>query len=339
MKKNRITFNLFINENKSDRITVLEGQSNVEEAGFTIDIADSMASLRSGLGIEDNTALWHETNRFEKRVELAEGESIIRFFRATREEEIYYVAVVKTAYGYRSQMMHKSRRNRKGETGKNTKIAQRFIPVDSVDCVFSNNKGVKKSSNGGFFYNSALQITITFFGSEKQQARVEKFVSEVKAEEKTEVQILREQNEWLQARLVVAEKLLAEAQAKLAAKEKTEAEKELDAFNAQLTEEINAEINEVKEETHYLDEATRNAIDALAMEMEEKEEAVEVKAEFVKAPEDVLTALMDNATNPEFLGNLYFGMQREKVTPEMVTKNLVSGSFTMFQNNLYVRAA
>lgn len=333
MKKNRITFNLFINENKADRITILEGQSNVEEAGFTVEIADSATSFRTGCSIEDNSAEWHETNRFEKRVELANGESIVRFFRATRLEEVYYVAVVKTANGFRAQMMHKSRRNRMGETGSKTKVSQRFMHVDSVDCVFDTHKGVNKASKGGFFYNNAQQITITFFGSEKQQARVEKFYAELSGVEKTREELLAEENEWLKARLVVLEKELAETRAKLAKAEKTEAEKELEAFDAQLTAEIK---EEKKEEVHYLNVETRNAIDALVEEDAVKEESVE---EFTKAPEYIINALMDNAANEEFLSQLFYGMQREKVTPMMVINNLRGNNFQHFKNNLYVRRA
>ncbi len=112
----RITFNLFIKSNGKLNITVMEGKASKQDKSFEVVSGKTLTEMRQNAGIKDG-AEWQITNRFDKRhvkPTLVEGESVYCFARAVKADETYYLAVVKTASGFRAVMHHKSKRNEYG---------------------------------------------------------------------------------------------------------------------------------------------------------------------------------------------------------------------------------
>lgn len=213
----RITFNLFIKANGKLNITVMEGKASKADKSFEVVSGKTLTEMRQNAGIKDG-AEWQITNRFDKRhvkPTLVEGESVYCFARAVKADETYYLAVVKTASGFRAVMHHKSKRNEYGvET---QEVAKRFRTAVTESTV-KDVSGTVNTAKGGSFYNHALQVTSSFFCKKEAQKEVPVVVEEVKEEvavvESSEVEALK-------ARIAELEAENASLKAELAAQETT----------------------------------------------------------------------------------------------------------------------
>ncbi|EMW0060123.1 hypothetical protein ABIV32_001535 [Salmonella enterica subsp. enterica] len=224
----RITFNLFEKSNGKLNITILEGKASKHDKAFEIATGKTLTEMRKNAGIKDG-AEWQITSRFDKRhvkPTMIEGESVHCFARASKGDEVYFLAVIKSANGFRAVMHHKSKRNEYGVA--TTETAKRFRTA-STDCVVKDASGTVHTAKGGSFYNSAIQITSSFFCKKDVKEEV------VVIEEVKEVAPVVESNE------------VEELKAKLAA-----AYAEIDALKAELANKtVSVEVEteeEVKEE-------------------------------------------------------------------------------------------
>lgn len=218
----RITFNLFIKSNGKLNITVMEGKASKQDKSFEVVSGKTLTEMRQNAGIKDG-AEWQITNRFDKRhvkPTLVEGESVYCFARAVKADETYYLAVVKTASGFRAVMHHKSKRNEYGvET---QEVAKRFRTV-ATESTVKDVSGTVNTAKGGSFYNHALQVTSSFFCKKEAQKEVSPVVvEEVKEEVKEEVAVVESSEvEALKARIAELEAENASLKAELAAQETT----------------------------------------------------------------------------------------------------------------------
>ncbi|ANO87537.1 hypothetical protein [Escherichia coli] len=214
----RITFNMFIKSNGKLNITVMEGKASKQDKSFEVVSGKTLTEMRQNAGIKDG-AEWQITNRFDKRhvkPTLVEGESVYCFARAVKADETYYLAVVKTASGYRAVMHHKSKRNEYGvET---QEVAKRFRTV-ATESTVKDVSGTVNTAKGGSFYNHALQVTSSFFCKKEAQKEVAPVVVE---EVKEEVAVVESSEvEALKARIAELEAENASLKAELAAQETT----------------------------------------------------------------------------------------------------------------------
>ncbi|EMX4158718.1 hypothetical protein AAGV74_003192 [Escherichia coli] len=214
----RITFNLFIKSNGKLNITVMEGKASKQDKSFEVVSGKTLTEMRQNAGIKDG-AEWQITNRFDKRhvkPTLVEGESIYCFARAVKADETYYLAVIKTASGFRAVMHHKSKRNEYGvET---QEVAKRFRTV-ATESTVKDVSGTVNTAKGGSFYNHALQVTSSFFCKKEAQKEVAPVVVE---EVKEEVAVVESSEvEALKARIAELEAENASLKAELAAQETT----------------------------------------------------------------------------------------------------------------------
>ncbi|HAW4024267.1 TPA: hypothetical protein JLV20_000003 [Escherichia coli] len=214
----RITFNLFIKSNGKLNITVMEGKTSKQDKSFEVVSGKTLTEMRQNAGIKDG-AEWQITNRFDKRhvkPTLVEGESVYCFARAVKADETYYLAVVKTASGFRAVMHHKSKRNEYGvET---QEVAKRFRTV-ATESTVKDVSGTVNTAKGGSFYNHALQVTSSFFCKKEAQKEVSPVVVE---EVKEEVAVVESSEvEALKARIAELEAENASLKAELAAQETT----------------------------------------------------------------------------------------------------------------------
>ncbi|HCR8658819.1 TPA: hypothetical protein OPG24_002724 [Shigella flexneri] len=214
----RITFNLFIKSNGKLNITVMEGKASKQDKSFEVVSGKTLTEMRQNAGIKDG-AEWQITNRFDKRhvkPTLVEGESVYCFARAVKADETYYLAVVKTASGFRAVMHHKSKRNEYGvET---QEVAKRFRTV-ATESTVKDVSGTVNTAKGGSFYNHALQVTSSFFCKKEAQKEVSPVVVE---EVKEEVAVVEPSEvEALKARIAELEAENASLKAELAAQETT----------------------------------------------------------------------------------------------------------------------
>ncbi|EFD3116409.1 hypothetical protein P4I22_21445 [Escherichia coli] len=214
----RITFNLFIKSNGKLNITVMEGKASKQDKSFEVVSGKTLTEMRQNAGIKDG-AEWQITNRFDKRhvkPTLVEGESVYCFVRAVKADETYYLAVVKTASGFRAVMHHKSKRNEYGvET---QEVAKRFRTV-ATESTVKDVSGTVNTAKGGSFYNHALQVTSSFFCKKEAQKEVSPVVVE---EVKEEVAVVESSEvEALKARIAELEAENASLKAELAAQETT----------------------------------------------------------------------------------------------------------------------
>ncbi|ELF6872043.1 hypothetical protein RNL94_003399 [Escherichia coli] len=191
----RITFNMFIKANGKLNITVMEGKASKQDKSFEVVSGKTLTEMRQNAGIKDG-AEWQITNRFDKRhvkPTLVEGESVYCFARAVKADETYYLAVVKTASGFRAVMHHKSKRNEYGvET---QEVAKRFRTV-ATESTVKDVSGTVNTAKGGSFYNHALQVTSSFFCKKEAQKEVapvvvEEVKEEVAVVESSEVEALK----------------------------------------------------------------------------------------------------------------------------------------------------
>ncbi|EFI6078872.1 hypothetical protein HJ266_004680 [Escherichia coli] len=214
----RITFNLFIKSNGKLNITVMEGKASKQDKSFEVVSGKTLTEMRQNAGIKDG-AEWQITNRFDKRhvkPTLVEGESVYCFARAVKADETYYLAVIKTASGFRAVMHHKSKRNEYGvET---QEVAKRFRTV-ATESTVKDVSGTVNTAKGGSFYNHALQVTSSFFCKKEAQKEVSPVVVE---EVKEEVAVVESSEvEALKARIAELEAENASLKAELAAQETT----------------------------------------------------------------------------------------------------------------------
>ena len=214
----RITFNMFIKANGKLNITVMEGKASKQDKSFEVVSGKTLTEMRQNAGIKDG-AEWQITNRFDKRhvkPTLVEGESVYCFARAVKADETYYLAVVKTASGFRAVMHHKSKRNEYGvET---QEVAKRFRTV-ATESTVKDVSGTVNTAKGGSFYNHALQVTSSFFCKKEAQKEVSPVVVE---EVKEEVAVVESSEvEALKARIAELEAENASLKAELAAQETT----------------------------------------------------------------------------------------------------------------------
>ncbi|HAV9928247.1 TPA: hypothetical protein JLJ47_002637 [Escherichia coli] len=214
----RITFNLFIKSNGKLNITVMEGKASKQDKSFEVVSGKTLTEMRQNAGIKDG-AEWQITNRFDKRhvkPTLVEGESVYCFARAVKADETYYLAVVKTASGFRAVMHHKSKRNEYGvET---QEVAKRFRTV-ATESTVKDVSGTVNTAKGGSFYNHALQVTSSFFCKKEAVKEVAPVVVE---EVKEEVAVVESSEvEALKARIAELEAENASLKAELAAQETT----------------------------------------------------------------------------------------------------------------------
>lgn len=221
----RITFNLFIKSNGKLNITVMEGKASKQDKSFEVVSGKTLTEMRQNAGIKDG-AEWQITNRFDKRhvkPTLVEGESVYCFARAVKADETYYLAVVKTASGFRAVMHHKSKRNEYGvET---QEVAKRFRTV-ATESTVKDVSGTVNTAKGGSFYNHALQVTSSFFCKKEAQKEVSPVVvEEVKEEvvvvESSEVEALKARIAEMEAELTAVKAENASLKAELAAQETT----------------------------------------------------------------------------------------------------------------------
>ncbi|EEY3925948.1 hypothetical protein [Escherichia sp. 93.1518] len=214
----RITFNMFIKANGKLNITVMEGKASKQDKSFEVVSGKTLTEMRQNAGIKDG-AEWQITNRFDKRhvkPTLVEGESVYCFARAVKADETYYLAVVKTASGFRAVMHHKSKRNEYGvET---QEVAKRFRTV-ATESTVKDVSGTVNTAKGGSFYNHALQVTSSFFCKKEAQKEVAPVVVE---EVKEEVAVVESSEvEALKARIASLKEENASLKAELAAQETT----------------------------------------------------------------------------------------------------------------------
>ncbi|EOU5789452.1 hypothetical protein ACOJ97_003725 [Escherichia coli] len=214
----RITFNLFIKSNGKLNITVMEGKASKQDKSFEVVSGKTLTEMRQNAGIKDG-AEWQITNRFDKRhvkPTLVEGESVYCFARAVKADETYYLAVIKTASGFRAVMHHKSKRNEYGvET---QEVAKRFRTV-ATESTVKDVSGTVNTAKGGSFYNHALQVTSSFFCKKEAQKEVAPVVVE---EVKEEVAVVESSEvEALKARIAELEAENASLKAELEAQETT----------------------------------------------------------------------------------------------------------------------
>ncbi|EFD0249092.1 hypothetical protein CQS56_001518 [Escherichia coli] len=220
----RITFNMFIKANGKLNITVMEGKASKQDKSFEVVSGKTLTEMRQNAGIKDG-AEWQITNRFDKRhvkPTLVEGESVYCFARAVKADETYYLAVVKTASGFRAVMHHKSKRNEYGvET---QEVAKRFRTV-ATESTVKDVSGTVNTAKGGSFYNHALQVTSSFFCKKEAQKEVPVVVEEVKEEvvvvESSEVEALKARIAELEAEMTAVKAENASLKAELAAQETT----------------------------------------------------------------------------------------------------------------------
>ncbi|EER6095850.1 hypothetical protein F3N37_002112 [Escherichia coli] len=220
----RITFNMFIKANGKLNITVMEGKASKQDKSFEVVSGKTLTEMRQNAGIKDG-AEWQITNRFDKRhvkPTLVEGESVYCFARAVKADETYYLAVVKTASGFRAVMHHKSKRNEYGvET---QEVAKRFRTV-ATESTVKDVSGTVNTAKGGSFYNHALQVTSSFFCKKEAQKEVPVVVEEVKEEvavvESSEVEALKAELTAVKAENASLKEENASLKAELAAQETT----------------------------------------------------------------------------------------------------------------------
>ena len=196
----------------------MEGKASKQDKSFEVVSGKTLTEMRQNAGIKDG-AEWQITNRFDKRhvkPTLVEGESVYCFARAVKADETYYLAVIKTASGFRAVMHHKSKRNEYGvET---QEVAKRFRTV-ATESTVKDVSGTVNTAKGGSFYNHALQVTSSFFCKKEAQKEVAPVVVE---EVKEEVAVVESSEvEALKARIAELEAENASLKAELAAQETT----------------------------------------------------------------------------------------------------------------------
>ncbi|ELJ7646437.1 hypothetical protein QYJ26_001649 [Salmonella enterica] len=270
----RITFNLFKKANGKLNVSILEGKASKHDKSFNVATGSTLTEMRKNAGIKDG-AEWQITSRFDKRhvqPTMADGETVETFIRASKGDEVYYVAIIKGAKGgFRAVMHHKSKRNEYGVEIAET--AKRFRTAET-DCDVKNVSGTVNKPNGASFYNDSIQITSSFFckkAAKKEETVVVEEVKEVVAVEVVETAKEKALKEELAAAYAKIEKLEAE----LAKKEEV---KEIASEEVVVVEEKTVE-EELEEVLNY----RWGNVEEVADKEEEKEEEVKPAFDYVAA--------------------------------------------------------
>ncbi|EGW8109581.1 hypothetical protein JGY22_002159 [Salmonella enterica subsp. enterica serovar 4,[5],12:i:-] len=289
----RITFNLFKKSNGKLNVSILEGKASKHDKSFNVATGSTLTEMRKNAGIKDG-AEWQITSRFDKRhvqPTMADGETVETFIRASKGDEVYYVAIIKGAKGgFRAVMHHKSKRNEYGVEIAET--AKRFRTAET-DCDVKNVSGTVNKPNGASFYNDSIQITSSFFckkAAKKEETVVVEEVKEVVAVEVVETAKEKALKEELAAAYAKIEKLEAE----LAKKEEV---KEIASEEVVVVEEKTVE-EELEEVLNY---RWGNVEEVADKEEEKEEKVVEIKEE--KEEEEVKPAFDYVAARTAFLKN------------------------------------
>ncbi|EBS9250058.1 hypothetical protein GT257_000579 [Salmonella enterica] len=289
----RITFNLFKKANGKLNVSILEGKASKHDKSFNVATGSTLTEMRKNAGIKDG-AEWQITSRFDKRhvqPTMADGETVETFIRASKGDEVYYVAIIKGAKGgFRAVMHHKSKRNEYGVEIAET--AKRFRTAET-DCDVKNVSGTVNKPNGASFYNDSIQITSSFFckkAAKKEETVVVEEVKEVVAVEVVETAKEKALKEELAAAYAKIEKLEAE----LAKKEEV---KEIASEEVVVVEEKTVE-EELEEVLNY---RWGNVEEVADKEEEKEEKVVEIKEE--KEEEEVKPAFDYVAARTAFLKN------------------------------------
>ncbi|EHZ4271244.1 hypothetical protein K5V25_004912, partial [Salmonella enterica] len=215
-------------------------------------------------------------------------ETVETFIRASKGDEVYYVAIIKGAKGgFRAVMHHKSKRNEYGVEIAET--AKRFRTAETV-CDVKNVSGTVNKPNGASFYNDSIQITSSFFckkAAKKEETVVVEEVKEVVAVEVVETAKEKALKEELAAAYAKIEKLEAE----LAKKEEV---KEIASEEVVVVEEKTVE--ELEEVLNY----RWGNVEEVADKEEKEEKVVEIKEE---KEEEVKPAFDYVAARTAFLKN------------------------------------
>lgn len=280
----RITFNLFKKANGKLNVSILEGKASKQDKSFNVATGSTLTEMRKNAGIKDG-AEWQITSRFDKRhvqPTMIDGETVETFIRASKGDEVYYVAIIKGAKGgFRAVMHHKSKRNEYGVAIAET--AKRFRTA-VTECDVKDVSGTVNKPNGASFYNDSIQITSSFFckkETKKEVAVVEEVQEVVAVEEVVENAKEKELKEKLEAAYAEIENLKAE----LAKKEEVK--------EVAVVEEI-ASVPSIEEELEELlayrwgngevvEEETVEEIKEEVKETVTEEIEVETKFDFVKA--------------------------------------------------------
>ncbi|EBB3001783.1 hypothetical protein H8U23_001930 [Salmonella enterica] len=287
----RITFNLFKKSNGKLNVSILEGKASKHDKSFNVATGSTLTEMRKNAGIKDG-AEWQITSRFDKRhvqPTMADGETVETFIRASKGDEVYYVAIIKGAKGgFRAVMHHKSKRNEYGVEIAET--AKRFRTAET-DCDVKNVSGTVNKPNGASFYNDSIQITSSFFckkAAKKEETVVVEEVKEVVAVEVVETAKEKALKEELAAAYAKIEKLEAE----LAKKEEV---KEIASEEVVVVEEKTVE-EELEEVLNY----RWGNVEEVADKEEKEEKVVEIKEE---KEEEVKPAFDYVAARTAFLKN------------------------------------
>ncbi|ECH0658082.1 hypothetical protein FPC82_04360 [Salmonella enterica] len=282
----RITFNLFKKANGKLNVSILEGKASKHDKSFNVATGSTLTEMRKNAGIKDG-AEWQITSRFDKRhvqPTMADGETVETFIRASKGDEVYYVAIIKGAKGgFRAVMHHKSKRNEYGVEIAET--AKRFRTAETV-CDVKNVSGTVNKPNGASFYNDSIQITSSFFC--KKAAKKEETVVVEEVKEVVETAKEKALKEELAAAYAKIEKLEAE----LAKKEEV---KEIASEEVVVVEEKTVE--ELEEVLNY---RWGNVEEVADKEEEKEEKVVEIKEE---KEEEVKPAFDYVAARTAFLKN------------------------------------
>ncbi|EGB7590990.1 hypothetical protein H8G21_003260 [Salmonella enterica] len=280
----RITFNLFKKANGKINVSILEGKASKQDKSFNVATGSTLTEMRKNAGIKDG-AEWQITSRFDKRhvqPTMTDGETVETFIRASKGDEVYYVAIIKGAKGgFRAVMHHKSKRNEYGVAIAET--AKRFRTA-VTECDVKDVSGTVNKPNGASFYNDSIQITSSFFCKKetKKEVAVVEEVQEVVAVEEV-VETAKEKE--LKEELTAAYAKIAELEAALTKKEEVK--------EVVVVEEI-ASVPSIEEELEELlayrwgngevvEEETVEEIKEEVKETVTEEIEVETKFDFVKA--------------------------------------------------------
>lgn len=273
----RITFNLFKKANGKLNVSILEGKASKQDKSFNVATGSTLTEMRKNAGIKDG-AEWQITSRFDKRhvqPTMTDGETVETFIRASKGDEVYYVAIIKGAKGgFRAVMHHKSKRNEYGVAIAET--AKRFRTA-VTECDVKDVSGTVNKPNGASFYNDSIQITSSFFCKKetKKEVAVVEEVQEVVAVEEV-VETAKEKE--LKEELAAAYAKIAELEAALTKKEEVK--------EVAVVEEI-ASVPSIEEELEEL-LAYRWGNGEVVEEETVEEIEVETKFDFVKARDTFL---------------------------------------------------
>ncbi|EJJ4258223.1 hypothetical protein NI437_000008 [Salmonella enterica] len=279
----RITFNLFKHSETKFNVSILEGKASKHDKSFNVATGKTLTEMRKNAGIKDG-AEWQITSRFDKRhvqPTMTDGETVETYIRASKGDEVYYVAIIKGAKGgFRAVMHHKSKRNEYGVAIAET--AKRFRTA-VTECDVKDSCGTVNKPNGATFNYNSIQITSSFFCKKetKKEVAVVEEVQEVVAVEEV-VETAKEKE--LKEELAAAYAKIAELEAALTKKEEVK--------EVAVVEEI-ASVPSIEEELEELlayrwgnGEVVEETVEEIKEEVKEtvtEEIEVETKFDFVKA--------------------------------------------------------